>query len=219
MHLLLPSSKIILLMFRFLILLVILLPIHVFSQQKLSPKDLRALQSRMTGSFSSEAQSARDSQFLHIVLHMAPIWKNTSDGFWLYVEQSLASSQDKPYRQRVYHVTLSSDSTIASQVFELKAPLRFAGAWKEKKPLASLTADSLIRRDGCVILLRKNTEGDFAGSTNARDCPSNLRGAAYATSEVMIRKDRMISWDRGWDSNDHQVWGAEKEGYEFVKVK
>lgn len=130
----------------------------------------------------------------------------------------MAASADKPYRQRVYHITLNDDATIASQVYELHAPMRFAGAWK-KKSAGSLTTDSLISREGCVILLHKNRDGDFAGSTHDKDCPSNLRGAAYATSEVVIRKDRMISWDRGWNADGQQVWGAEKGGYEFLKEK
>jgi CpeT protein len=49
------------------------------------------------------------------------------------------------------------------------------------------------------------------------NCPSNLRGATYATSEVVVQHDKMISWDRGFDSRDKQVWGAEKGGYIFMK--
>jgi hypothetical protein len=29
----------------------------------------------------------------------------------------------------------------------------------------------------------------------------------------------ILSWDRGWDKEDNQVWGAEKGGYEFIKEK
>jgi hypothetical protein len=36
---------------------------------------------------------------------------------------------------------------------------------------------------------------------------------------VVIRKDRMISRDRGWNTDGQQVWGAEKGGYEFLKEK
>jgi CpeT protein len=28
----------------------------------------------------------------------------------------------------------------------------------------------------------------------------------------------LLSWDRGWDVNGKQVWGAEKGGYIFVKT-
>ena len=58
----------------------------------------------------------------------------------------------------------------------------------------------------------------FRVSTKDRDCISNLRGASYATSEVTIKNDRIFSWDRGLDTNDDQVWGAEKGGYIFLKI-
>ena len=57
----------------------------------------------------------------------------------------------------------------------------------------------------------------FEGSTNGKQCPSNLRGAAYATSVVTIRPDGMLSWDRGFDDKGQQVWGATKAGYQFKK--
>jgi len=52
-----------------------------------------------------------------------------------------------------------------------------------------------------------------------KDCPSELRGAKYATSEVTISKNGFVSWDRGFDENGNQVWGAEYGGYDFLRVK
>lgn len=190
-----------------------------FGQQKLSKADLDDLHKRMTGSFSSEAQAARDSAFFDIRLHMADIWKDRTDGFWLYVEQAAASSLAKPYRQRIYHVYQENDTTLASKVYEFNSPLRFAGAWNNPALFNSLTVDSLIDRKGCAIYLHKNKEGNYAGSTPGKECLSSLRGATYATSEVVIYADKLISWDRGWDKADKQVWGAVKGGYEFVKLK
>jgi hypothetical protein len=33
----------------------------------------------------------------------------------------------------------------------------------------------------------------------------------------MIDRDKMITWDRGFDENSNQVWGATKGGYVFKK--
>ena len=55
------------------------------------------------------------------------------------------------------------------------------------------------------------------GGTRGEGCASNLRGAAYATSEVVIMPGRIESWDRGFDAEGHQVWGAEKGAYVFVR--
>lgn len=180
--------------------------------------DLARLVSWMTGSFSSHEQAQSDSNFFDIRLEMVQIWQDRADGKWLYVEQAAASSLDKPYRQRVYRLTRLPDDTFESAVFTLHDPLKFAGEWKKELPLAGLTADSLELKDGCSIILHQIAEGAFVGKTIEKNCPSNLRGAAYATSEVTITESEMVSWDRGFDADDHQVWGATTGGYIFKKV-
>ncbi len=180
--------------------------------------ELQTLLQFMTGSFSSQAQAAADANFLDIRLHMVRVWPQRTDGYWLYVEQASAEQQQRPYRQRVYHLTQSMDGLLESAVFTIADPIRFAGEWMKPEPLSTLNPDSLIRRDGCSILLR--AEGDsFVGSTSGRGCPSELRGAAYATSEVRIVRDTLISWDRGWDPFGNQAWGATHGGYVFVKKR
>ena len=172
----------------------------------------------MSGSFTSEQQSKNDSDFFDIHLQMKPIWEERKDGFWLYVEQAIVSALEKPYRQRIYHVNLLNDTTIISEVFEMKSPMRFAGAYKNVAVLNSLTLDSLEARAGCGILLHARSNATFVGSTKNQDCLSSLRGASYATSEVVIHKQLLVSWDRGWDATGKQVWGAVKSGYQFVKL-
>lgn len=185
----------------------------------LKKKDLTTLKTYMVGTFTSEAQSKSDSTYFNIHLNMKPIWKDRTDGFWLYVEQAAAQSLDKPYRQRVYHIFLQDENTIVSQVYEMDKPARFAGDWKKKSPLSQLTPDSLKSREGCAIYLHKNSKGEFYGSTPGKECLSSLRGATYATSEVTISKDLILSWDRGFDVVNRQVWGATKAGYRFLRKK
>lgn len=181
--------------------------------------ELNKLRLWMSGDFSSRAQHQRDTSFFDIRLHMRPIWTERSDGFWLYVEQSLASSQAKPYRQRIYQVRRLNDSILSSQVYEMKNPLRFVRAWQDPSLLGSLSPDSLETREGCAILLRINAEGNFVGTTPEKSCLSRLRGASYATSEVIITRNLLVSWDRGWDAGDKQVWGSTKGGYHFRKQR
>jgi len=180
--------------------------------------DLARVADLLTGSFSSAAQAAADSDYFDIRLEMARIWPERGDAIWLYVEQARADRLDRPYRQRVYRLSDGPDGTVVSEVLTLPAPLRFAGAWRQDAPLASLAPDSLTAREGCAIFLRRQPDGSFAGSTLGRGCASDLRGAAYATSEVVVTDERMVSWDRGFDADGKQVWGAEKGGYEFVRT-
>jgi CpeT protein len=172
----------------------------------------------MTGSFSSAQQAAVDTAYLDIRLHMVPVFKDRTDGYWLYVEQAVATSVDKPYRQRVYQV-VNTQRGLESIVYEIADPLRFAGGWKNAELLKGLQYEMLDMKEGCSILLRWNPgTGTYEGRTGSGNCPSNLQGAAYATSEVMILPTRLVSWDRGFDAQGKQVWGAEKGGYQFLKV-
>jgi len=196
-----------------------LFPNAVAYAENLRNESLHRLATCLIGSYSSEEQARLDTDYYDIRLHMVLIWKQRTDGYWLYVEQALASTQARPYRQRVYHLTQPTDSTFESGVYTLSDPMRFAGRWKDENPLSLLTPDSLTKRDGCSIILMQKGADFFEGSTIGTGCPSELRGAAYATSEVKLWKDKLISWDRGFDKEGKQVWGAQKGGYVFRKLE
>ncbi len=180
--------------------------------------DLSLLASYLEGSFSSEEQSQKDTSYFNIVLHMKRMWHQRTDGIWIYAEQASASAADKPYRQRVYRLTQLSDGSFESAVFTFPDPLKYAGEWKNENPLEDLNPSKLSLRKGCSVFLRKNDDGSFKGSTKGKDCESELRNAKYAASDVIIKKDAMISWDRGFNDKDEQVWGAAKGGYFFKKL-
>ena len=195
------------------LLLISFVASSVFGQQNPFSKDLVQLSTRMIGSFSSEAQSKADTSYFDIRLQVVPIWKNRTDGIWLYVEQAMAKKIDKPYRQRVYRLSDLQAGEIESAVFTLKAPLRFAGKPDE---VEKLVPDSLSQREGCSVFLQRSGK-TFRGATKDKTCPSDLKNAAYASSEVTITKRMMLSWDRGYNAAGKQVWGAEKGGYRFMK--
>lgn len=188
------------------------------SQDKEEVKET-ALIDLMIGSFDSKKQAEADSAYYHITLHMYPIWKNR-EGTWLYVEQALASTQDKPYRQRVYQLQNMADGTVKSTVFTLKDQDSFIGKWDDPKFFNQFTANSLLElRDGCAVIMKRLDATTFEGATIGKNCLSTLRGASYATSKVNISATGVESWDQGFDRNDEQVWGAEKGGYFFSKLK
>ena len=182
-------------------------------------KDLKKLATWMQGSFSSTLQAENDSDFFDIRLHIKRIWSDNKDGYWLYVEQAISSALDKPYRQRVYHLTQKSDTAFESVVFTFPQPLRFAGDWKKEDCLAQLSPDSLGTRKGCSVFLKKKDKKTFEGATHDKDCESDLRGAKYATTKVIVTQDNLQSWDQGFDADGKQVWGATKGAYIFIKQK
>jgi hypothetical protein len=187
--------------------------------ESLTSPDLDTLASWMSGYFSSQKQSLQDTSYRDVRLHMFPIWKARDDGYWFYVEQAVAEYAGRPYRQRIYNLYQASDTTFYSEVYTLSDPAAFTGAWKKERSLPEISRDSLELRTGCTTILRRSSASAFSGGTQGRGCESNLRGASYATSQVVIQRDKLISWDRGFDAEGKQVWGAEKGGYVFRKIE
>lgn len=184
---------------------------------RLRKDDLKDLADRMTGIFSCFDQSARDSAYRGIILHIKPIWKTRADGYWFYAEEATVQHLQQPSRQMVYHVYQQDNYTLVSKVYELRNPEQFVTAWKDENKLYQLTEDALIEAQGCGVYLHKNKQGDFIGASNGKQCLSTFRGATYSTSEVTFYKDRLLSWERGWDASGKQIWGAEKTGNIFIK--
>jgi hypothetical protein len=181
------------------------------------PDELGLLADWMTGTFSSAVQAADDPQFFDVTLHMTPIWLDRDDGPWLYVEQAMAEYPDRPYRQRVYQLRRVDRDLFESRVFTLPDPPAVIGAWRAETPLDALAPGDLERREGCSILMRRRGDA-FVGSTLARLCTSTLQDATYATSEVLITAEGMVSWDRGFDADGNQVWGSTEGGYVFDRI-
>lgn len=186
----------------------------------LQPQDreLKTLVKWMTGDFSSQAQSQRDSDYFDIRLHIRPIWKSDKSAHWLYVEQAVAAAENKPYRQRVYKVERNGENGFKSSVYTLPEPEKWIGAYKNPSLFNTLKPEMLSLREGCAVFLERQSARSFVGATRDSGCESNLRGAKYASSKVTISKNMMESWDQGFNDKGEQVWGALKGGYQFVRM-
>jgi hypothetical protein len=183
-----------------------------------TPADVEAVVERMIGHFTSAAQAKADREYFAVELRMVRIWPERAGEHWLYVEQAMAEAIDKPYRQRIYRVLAADGGKVESRVYELPDPKSAIGAWKKDRPLADLKPEELRKKKGCSIWLTKQPDGTWKGSTDGQGCGSELRGAKYATSEVVIVKDGLDTWDRGFNAAGKQVWGAVKGPYRFRRV-
>ena len=177
---------------------------------------LKTLQKCLVGDFSSQEQSQRDSDYFDIRLHIRPIWTSDKGNRWLYVEQAAAKKKEKPYRQRIYHLTQQDDSTIIRTASTLDSMHLFMGAYQDIARFQGMKPKDAKPLPGCDLVLHWRN-GHFVGSTDGAKCKNAWGKATYATSEVDIGPDGMVSWDRGYDDTGTQVWGAEGGGYHFVK--
>ena len=174
---------------------------------------------RLTGRFDSAEQAQQDKAFYAVQLQTCVVSAPELGERVLYVEQALMSKLDAPYRQRLYVVEPVAGSTTkgTSGVVELVAP-KAAVHLCDAGALATFASTDVERREGCSVHLEWNPESaTFNGGTEGNACASTLNGASYATSEVIVRADGLSSWDRGFDAEGEQMWGAVKGGYEFVR--
>jgi CpeT protein len=167
----------------------------------------------LSGSFDSVDQAAADPAYFEITLAVCPVSAPELGSRVLYVEQAKLGSA--PYRQRLYVVDPLNATSAVSRVFELAAPEAAVGTCTKATPITFAAKDAEVR-EGCEVVLE--WKGDrFEGGTPPDKCKSTLSGASYATTEVTIRSDGLVSWDRGWTAAKKQVWGATKGGYTFVR--
>ena len=169
----------------------------------------------LTGTFDSEAQSITNPQYFAIQLKACRIALPELGERVLYIEQAQLQQPQNPYRQRLYVVEPGADpeTQARSRVFELLDPAVAVGLCDDPAS-STLTAANAEEKAGCAVELTW-MEDHFVGGTQGNGCPSTLNGASYATSEVTAYEDRLETWDRGYDANDQQVWGAVAGPYIF----
>lgn len=186
---------------------------------KIKKNDLKKLQKIISGEFNNETQSKADASFQHTILEIKPIWSDEINGYWFYVEQAMANNLNSPTLQNVYHLFKQNDTIIQCQIYEIKNPKQYIGAYKELNKISSLTIDSLIDNQGCSLYLKKRKNNIYSGSTPWRTCYNKSKKGAYNTSEIVIYKKKIVSWQREWNEKDVQVSGSIKGGYIFIKKK
>ena len=94
---------------------------------------------------------------------------------------------------------------------------RFIVMNRHGQRLTNFQLNEIELKEGCEVILKRTKANVFSGKTGIKTCPSELRGARYATSIVTLTENSILSWDQGFDEMDKQVWGAENGGYEFIK--
>ncbi|MEL6331485.1 MAG: chromophore lyase CpcT/CpeT [Cyanobacteria bacterium J06626_26] len=181
----------------------------------LSQQNLDAVVGYLTRTMDTTAQAERNPRYVGVRMTTCPIQitgQADQDGVYLYQEQALSDSLESPYRQRFLHIVLSADATrIESRTFKPSMPDLWTGLCQQAEPVvdASNLGDLI-----CVVGLRPSSLG-YVGSTPEEGCPVNLRGAVRLTNTVVLHQDGMDTWDRGFDVNGIQVWGARAEPYQY----
>lgn len=179
---------------------------------------LDRLEEFLVGRFDSSLQSTQQPQYYSIQLLSCPVDAPDLGDRVVYVEQASMDSLSEPYRQRLYVLSADDEAgTAETVIYSLVSPGSWVGLCAEDE-LATLDESDVELREGCGVQLTwQEDTATFEGGTVGESCSSSLGGAAYATSEVWMSEDRLDSWDRGFDANGFQVWGAVDGPYEFLR--
>jgi CpeT protein len=167
------------------------------------------------GRFDSSEQASANAAYLAVQLETCVVDAPEFGTRVLYVEQAVMGSLGQPYRQRLYVVEQGeAANTARSRVFEFVRPADWVGSCA--LDALALLPEDVEERVGCDVVLTWDGSS-FSGGTSGQDCASTLQGASYATSQVTLQQDQLLSWDRGFDAQGRQVWGAAQGPYVFVR--
>lgn len=199
------------------------LTIFLFSltcQQRLqaqeTSEDFDQLVEWITGEYSSAEQAKSDTAFKNYTLKVVQIWPDAPNGAWVYVEQALAATPQKPHSQKVYFLSEINDFQFSIDIYAIPASEKFVGVWKTPEQFKGMTAFDLKHQNGCTLFI--DYDGfQYAGATNEGTCKSGLDGTSYSTTQFMLLPNEFKIWEKGFDENKKQVWGPTTTYYSFKK--
>jgi hypothetical protein len=175
--------------------------------------------SRLVGTMDTSAQAATNPKIANVQMitcrvRVANPSPQAKEAVFLYQEQGMADKLAKPYRQRFLRI---APSIYSQSIESLSFKPDNLSAWVGlcNKPEGDRTVQ---RRDLgqpiCSVFLRK-TGSVYVGNTPVDGCPAKVRGAVRITNRVILHETGMDTWDRGFDAQGKQVWGAESDSYQF----
>lgn len=198
-------------------LYLILLAFLVSSCQLDSPPEEKELHNRLQGTFTSTAQSQQDSSYYDITINLAAIWEEKED-LWIYAEQALSNAVHNPYSQKIYKVSRDNNQRLLLESYVLENFSPYKGAWKTPYMFDSLSPGHLLPEPGCAIFFKKEDK-TFIGETEGKECRSLTANSQYSSNRLAISQDKLVSWGRGFDKENNQVWGKTDSGYILQKLQ
>lgn len=200
---------------RFFILPLLLLSCN---SKGMEDPELNDLVTFISGKFSNEEQAKNDVGYAHLNLINARIWKDRP-GYWVYSEVFDAKQEAYIYSQRIVHYKRLDSLNFISTSYVIDNAKDFKGGWNEPEIFDKLSMDSLEERSGCAVYYKKKTSTIFSGKTNKGSCTSNIKGVDHITSALVVSKDKISIWTRGYDQKGKQAWGKINGPYKYKKSK
>ncbi|PSF37250.1 chorismate mutase [Aphanothece hegewaldii CCALA 016] len=191
----------------------------VFAQNLPVESHVQSVVSHLVGIMDTSAQAAANPKKSSVRMTTCTVTViDEPKSVYLYQEQALNESLDEPYRQRILNIKPATEpNTIESKSYKIKQPETFIGFCQKPENTRQLKLNDLAEA-GCSVFLKPIADG-YKGETPAQGCPANVRGAVKITNTVILNSSGMETWDRGFDANGQQVWGAQDQSYQYRWLK
>jgi hypothetical protein len=179
---------------------------------------------QVVGSYSSVAQHRRDARYDEVEARVIRIWRDRTDGVWLYQEQAIinqpgvdaATARSRPYFQFVARVAPLGNGLLRRDNFRVSDRARWVGMTAGDARLATLSPADL-EPASCHNRIELISQGYWSSRTES--CANSYRGAMYMESRSISTPTGFINWDRGFSASGEHVWGPRWGGYVFDRVQ
>ncbi|KAE8665918.1 Chromophore lyase CRL [Hibiscus syriacus] len=174
--------------------------------------------------FSQEQASRNPDSYFNIRTLTCPATEMADGSKVLYSEQAFWRTPHKPFRQRFYMVKpcpkdLKCDVEVGTYAIrDMDEYKNFCDRARDQRPLPEEVIDDVAEHLTTIHLKRceRGKRCLYEGSTPPGGFPNSWNGATHCTSELSVLKNNEIhTWDRGYDDDGNQVWGAKEGPYEF----
>jgi hypothetical protein len=193
-----------------------------------STSDVQNIVSYLVGIMDTSEQAATNKKVANVrmitcKIAIIPVENNNTNknnSIFLYQEQAIADKIDEPYRQRFLEIAASDRGRVESKSYkpiELEKWIGFCDKSETERIVAATDLGNYV----CSVFLKQSAANYikplYVGETQTGGCPASVRGATSISNTIYLFPDGMNTWDRGFDANGNQVWGAQSDAYKFRK--
>jgi len=184
------------------------------SQTTPTENPVEAIASYLEGIMDTTIQANNNSNFVGVQMTTCrlTVEQGRTDSVYLYQEQALSENTTEPYRQRFLQITPGEGDRTDSISYRPETSQDWIGLCSQPSPSVDITE---FEDPVCTVSLREASVGGFVGSTPAQGCAASVRGAVSITNVVVLHSQGMDTWDRGFNAEGEQVWGAEEIPYRY----
>jgi len=168
----------------------------------------------LMGIMDTSAQAQQISEVPSVRMTTCEVTVEGANERFLYQEQALTRNLNQPYRQRFLRLSLSNDGEmVESRTYEPENPETWISLCEQPREERIIERDRITDANCSVYLVPWHNL--YIGHTQPGGCPADFRGATQVTNTIVLYGAGMNTWDRGFNAQGEQVWGAESRPYQF----